>query len=82
MADFWQQDVGNGITCIDTGYGRPKLAACYMLEADDQLAFIDCGTSHTVARALEVIRGKGYTAEQVAYVIPTHVHLDHAGGLH
>ena len=80
MADFWYQDLGHGITCIDTGYGRPMLAACYMLEANDQLAFIDCGTSYTVERALEIITGKGYSAEQVSYVMPTHVHLDHAGG--
>ncbi len=80
MADFWYQDLGHGITCIDTGYGRPMLAACYMLEANDELAFIDCGTSYTVERALKVLKDKGYTAEQVSYVIPTHVHLDHAGG--
>ncbi len=80
MADFWYQDLGYDITCIDTGYGRPMLAACYMLEANGRLAFIDCGTSYTLERALEVLEDKGYTAEQVDYVIPTHVHLDHAGG--
>lgn len=80
MTGFWQQDLGHGITCIDTGYARPMLAACYMLEANGQLAFIDCGTSYTVERALKILGGKGYTAEQVSYVIPTHVHLDHAGG--
>ena len=80
MAGFWYQDLGYDITCIDTGYGRPMLAACYMLEANGRLAFVDCGTSHTLERALEVITSKGYTAEQVNYVIPTHVHLDHAGG--
>jgi len=80
MTDFWFQDLGYDITCIDTGYGRPMLAACYMLEANGRLAFVDCGTSHTLERALEVIKSKGYTAEQVDYVIPTHVHLDHAGG--
>lgn len=80
MDDFWQQDLGSGITCIDTGYGRPMLAACYMLEANGQLAFIDCGTSYTVARVRKVLAAKGYSVEQVSYVIPTHVHLDHAGG--
>lgn len=80
MANFWHQDLGDGITCIDTGYDRPMLAACYMIESDGQLAFVDTGTSHTLARALEIIQEKGYTPEQVSYVIPTHVHLDHAGG--
>ena len=80
MTDFWRQDLGEGITCIDTGYGRPLLAACYLLESDSMLAFVDTGTSHTVPRALEVLQEKGFTPEQVRYVIPTHVHLDHAGG--
>ncbi len=33
-----------------------------------------------VPDALAVLRHKGLSPEQVAYVIPTHVHLDHAGG--
>lgn len=78
--DFYQT-LDNGITCIDTGYGRPKLAACYLLEAEDKLAFIETGTAHTLPRALDLLSQKGYKPEQVAYVIPTHVHLDHAGGV-
>lgn len=70
----------HGITCIDTGYHRPALAACYLIEHGGQTAFVDTGTSHTVPKLLELLSAKGIRRENVAYVMPTHVHLDHAGG--
>jgi glyoxylase-like metal-dependent hydrolase (beta-lactamase superfamily II) len=69
------------ITCIDTEYQRPGLAACYLIESDGEAAFIDTGTSNSVPMLLAVMAEKGIAAEQVKYVIPTHVHLDHAGGV-
>jgi len=80
MSKFWREDLGEGITCIDTGYVRPRLAGCYLVEAGDQAAFVDCGTPNSLPGVLAVMQDRGIAAEQVAYVIPTHVHLDHAGG--
>lgn len=80
MTEVWRQTLGDGITCIDTGYSRPQFAACYLVEGGDQAAIIDCGTAHTAPRVLKVLEDQGIAPEQVAYVIPTHVHLDHAGG--
>ncbi len=74
------QDLGFGITCIDTQLIRSGLASCYLLEAGDEVAFIDCGTNNSVPLLLEVLERKSLQVEQVRYVIPTHVHLDHAGG--
>ncbi len=70
----------NQITCIDTHYQRPDLAACYLVESEGEAVFIDTGTSHTVPHLMDVLAAKGIQASQVKYVIPTHVHLDHAGG--
>jgi len=56
------------------------MAACYLLRAGDQLAFLDTGTQHSVAGLMALVRSLGLGLEHVAYVIPTHVHLDHAGG--
>lgn len=75
------QDLGNGITCIDTMLHRPGLAACYLLEHDGMAGFIDTGTPNSVPILLEVLKRKGIPPEAVAYVMPTHVHLDHAGGV-
>lgn len=74
------QDVGFGISCIDVQLQAPGVASCYLLTAGDQAAFIDCGTGNSVPLLLEVLRRKQLSVEQVRYVIPTHVHLDHAGG--
>lgn len=68
------------ITCIDTEYQRPGLAACYLIESQGEAAFIDTGTSHTVPQLMSLLEIKGIEPGQVNYVIPTHVHLDHAGG--
>ena len=74
------QDLPHQITCIDTDYQRPGLAACYLIESEGEAAFIDTGTSLTVPLLMQVLEQKGIAPEQVRYVIPTHVHLDHAGG--
>lgn len=73
-------DYGFGITAIETGFIRPGLAACYLVESEGRAALIDTGTWHTVERILAVLAEKGIPVENVDYVAPTHVHLDHAGG--
>ena len=80
MTELKFQDLGQGIYCVDSGLYRHALAACYLIREGDRLAFVDTGTSHTVPGLLQLIRDLGLSPEQVDYVIPTHVHLDHAGG--
>ncbi|MCB1857770.1 MAG: MBL fold metallo-hydrolase [Gammaproteobacteria bacterium] len=73
-------DLGHGITCIETHFHRTGLAGCYLVQSGDQAALIDTGTAHTVPDILELLALRGIEPSQVRYVIPTHVHLDHAGG--
>merc|ERR1711879_778348 len=47
---------------------------------NDRLALIETGTVNTVPHVLKVIDNLGLTPEHLDYVIPTHVHLDHAAG--
>jgi glyoxylase-like metal-dependent hydrolase (beta-lactamase superfamily II) len=81
MAQPRFHELAHQITCIDTEYQRPGLAACYLVESDGEAAFIDTGTSNTVPQLMSVLEAKGIAPGQVKYVIPTHVHLDHAGGV-
>jgi glyoxylase-like metal-dependent hydrolase (beta-lactamase superfamily II) len=74
------QAVADGVQCIETGLYRDGLAACYLIREQDRLAFVDTGTAHTVPGLLGVVADLGLTPAHVDYVIPTHVHLDHAGG--
>jgi glyoxylase-like metal-dependent hydrolase (beta-lactamase superfamily II) len=73
-------DLGHGIVCLDTGYIRSGLACFYLIEDDGEYAVVECGTRYSVALLNEYMAERGIRAEAVRYVIPTHVHLDHAGG--
>ena len=74
------ETLDHGITRIDSGYVRPRLAAFYLVVENGRAAFIDTGTSHALPRALAALEQLGLGREQVDYVMPTHVHLDHGGG--
>lgn len=74
------QDLPFGISCVDTLLQRPGLAACYLLQEGDTAGLIDTGTGHTVPHIVELLARKGIPRENLRYIMPTHVHLDHAGG--
>ena len=65
---------------IDTGYLRPGLAACYLVIDSGRAAVIDTGVEYTASRVEEVLIEQGLSTDCVDFVVPTHVHLDHAGG--
>lgn len=74
------QLLGHGVVCIDAGYISPGLACFYLLRSGDDCAIIETGTSHSLANLEQSMSELGVAAQQIRYVIPTHVHLDHAGG--
>jgi glyoxylase-like metal-dependent hydrolase (beta-lactamase superfamily II) len=78
--DFSVTEYPGGILAIDSGYHRANLAACYMMEAESEVAFIEVGTNSSTPRLMNTLVQRGWKPEDVRYVIVTHVHLDHAGG--
>ncbi len=74
------EDLGHGITAIDTGYVRPRFDASHLLVENGRAAFVDAGTGPSVPVLLAALEAKGLPPEAVDFVIVTHVHLDHAGG--
>ncbi|MET0519466.1 MAG: MBL fold metallo-hydrolase [Burkholderiaceae bacterium] len=80
MHDFIEP-LGHGIYAIDTGFQRPRFDAAYLIVEAGRAAFIDTGTNHAVPRLLAALESLGLTPDCVDWVIPTHVHLDHAGGV-
>lgn len=72
--------LGQGITCLDANYVEPGIACFYLVGDDEHYALIETGTSHSVPGLLDYLESAGIAREQIRYVIPTHVHLDHAGG--
>ena len=79
LPDF-VEPLGAGVYAIDTGFYRPRYDAAYLLVEGGRAAFIDTGTNHAVPRLLAALDALGLPREAVDHVIPTHVHLDHAGG--
>ena len=75
------EDLGQGITRIDSGMIREGLAALYLVESQGESALIETGTHHTIPAVMALLQQRGIDPAQVKYVIPTHVHLDHAGGV-
>jgi glyoxylase-like metal-dependent hydrolase (beta-lactamase superfamily II) len=80
LPDF-MTDLGHGIHAIDTGFQRPRFDAAYLMVQQGRAAFIDTGTNFAVPRLLAALTALGLGVEAVDWVIPTHVHLDHAGGV-
>jgi glyoxylase-like metal-dependent hydrolase (beta-lactamase superfamily II) len=78
MAEF--TSLAQGIYCIDALYIKPQVASIYLLREGDEVAIIETGSFHSVANVLASLQQLGIDHAQVKYVIPTHVHLDHAGG--
>lgn len=75
------QDLGHGVFVIDTGFHRDQFDAAYLLVDHGRAAFIDTGTHLALPRLLAALDHVGLPKEAVDWVIPTHVHLDHAGGV-
>jgi len=69
-----------GVIVIDAAFHRDHMAACYMVEAGSEVAFVEVGTNSSTPRLMKVLEHRGWKPEDVTYVIVTHVHLDHAGG--
>ena len=69
-----------GIYVVDVEYQKQGIACAYLVEQAGKLAIVETGTTIGVARILSAIVEIGYGIEDVDWIIPTHIHLDHAGG--
>lgn len=72
--------IANGIKVIDSGYYSKDFASIYILRQVNKVAIIETGNNFSVSNIQKALEKDGLSFSDVAYVIPTHVHLDHAGG--
>ena len=75
------RSLAHGIHVIDTGFHRDLFDAAYLIVENGRAAFVDSGTNDSVPRLLAALEAAGVAREAVDFVIATHVHLDHAGGV-
>ncbi len=72
--------LANNITVIDAHYVQRGIACIYIVVQNKKVAIIETGTAHSVPYVLNALTELGFTPNDVEYVIPTHIHLDHAAG--
>ncbi|MCK2096323.1 MBL fold metallo-hydrolase [Thauera aromatica] len=70
----------DGVHTVESGYGRPQLAAVHLVVHDGRAAVVDTGSNAAVPRVLGALAALGVAPEAVEWVMLTHIHLDHAGG--
>ena len=73
-------NVAKGIIVIDSGYYSKDFAAIYLLRQRSKVAIIETGSNFSIPIIEKALIEDGLSFSDVAYIIPTHVHLDHAGG--
>lgn len=73
------EPLSDGLYAIDTGFHRPRFDAAYLMVDGGRAAFIDTGPNPAMPRLMGALDALGLTPSAVDWVIPTHVHLDHAG---
>ena len=73
-------NVVDGISVIDYEYYSKDFAAIYLLKQKNKVAIIETGTNYSVPLVKGALANIGLSFSDVSYIIPTHVHLDHAGG--
>ena len=74
------EPLAHGVTAVDTGFVRPQFDAAWLVVEEGRAAVIDTGTNAAVPRILAALAAQGLAPADVEWVIPTHIHLDHAGG--
>lgn len=76
-------EAGHGTTdlyYVDTGtFDVAEYTAVYIIDAE-RPAIVDTGIGTNHERILDALAAVGIPPEELAYIAPTHVHLDHAGG--
>lgn len=72
--------ISRGVYLVDTGgLGYENTVAAYLIVGERGAAFVDVGYGSGVGRLLGAMRSVGVPLEQLRYIVPTHLHLDHSG---
>lgn len=73
-------EVAENIFMIDDQlYSIPKWGSVYLIN-EEKKALVESGPATSAEVVIDGIRSIGIIAEDIAYIIVTHIHLDHAGG--
>jgi glyoxylase-like metal-dependent hydrolase (beta-lactamase superfamily II) len=72
--------LSHGIVAIDTmTAGMSKVTAGFLLTGP-RPTLVECGPSLSIDTVVRALRSLGLDADDLAYLVLSHIHLDHAGG--
>jgi glyoxylase-like metal-dependent hydrolase (beta-lactamase superfamily II) len=64
------------------GFTDPEDGAAYLIRFGEEAALVDAGCGRSVEKLLGNIRKCGVEPERLRYLLITHCHFDHTGGIH
>jgi glyoxylase-like metal-dependent hydrolase (beta-lactamase superfamily II) len=74
-------EISPGLTAIDTFYGgRERYTAAYLLLAEEP-AIVETGPTTSADHVVAGLERLGIGTADLAHIVVTHIHLDHAGGV-
>lgn len=74
------EPLDDGISAIDTRTaGLSNVTAGYLIDAP-RPTLVECGPALSVEHVIERLRAAGMDPGDLAYLVLSHIHLDHAGG--
>ena len=63
------------------GFSTSSDCCVYLLDGGDRYAIVDCGTGSAAHKILETLTALEITPQKEGYLILTHGHIDHIGGI-
>lgn len=74
------ENLPHGLRAVDTRTaGMSKVTAGYLIDAP-RPTLVECGPALSIDTVIEALRALGMEPGDLAYLVCTHIHLDHAGG--
>ncbi len=75
------QDLGANVTLLDTQMGGyDGITAAYLIRSD-RPALVETGAGRSAGLVVEHLAALGVGPQDLATIVVTHIHLDHAGGV-
>ena len=80
IGDLSPVDGADGVHHVDVGtHGVPNYGSVYVVDAAEP-AIVDTGTGQNRECVFDALDELGVDLDAVRHILPTHAHLDHAGG--
>lgn len=79
---FESGKVNNYLHLVDIHqFKKERVFSVFIAEFNDYSLILDCGTSFDINRLLRYMKKNEISLKSVKYIIPSHHHFDHSGGL-